>query len=208
MTHGLGFSHDDRLMSVTLEITDGVALILVEHSSAGPTGADLAAVRSALDAASDAVAVVLHGGDRAFFSGVDLRQLARTAPAEVRAYAEGLRLLCAQVARMSVGGGDNRRAVPVVAAIGGDAVGDGCALAMACDARVITVGGGLGRVTSAQADRAVLIGRRVPAAEALRAGLVDAVVPLCALLASARELAVSQAAHKPRKRAQEYAKVR
>ena len=199
MTHGLGFSHDDRLMSVTLEITDGVALILVEHSSAGPTGADLAAVRSALDAASDAVAVVLHGGDRAFFSGVDLRQLARTAPAEVRAHAEGLRLLCEQVARMPV---------PVVAAIGGDAVGGGCALAVACDARVITVGGGLGRVTSARADRAVLTGRRVPAAEALRSGLVDVVVPPCALLASARELAVSQAARKPRKRTQEYAKVR
>ncbi|WP_330882860.1 enoyl-CoA hydratase/isomerase family protein [Umezawaea sp.] len=186
-------------MSVTLEFTDGVALILVEHSSAGPTGADLAAVRSALDAASDAVAVVLHGGDRSFFSGVDLRMVARTAPAEVRAHAEGLRALCAQVARM---------AVPVVAAIGGDAVGGGCALAMACDARVLVDGGSLGSVTSAQADRAVLIGRRVPAAEALRAGLVDLVVPPCALLASARELAVSHAAHAPRKRAQEYAKVR
>ncbi|HWO62147.1 MAG TPA: enoyl-CoA hydratase/isomerase family protein [Umezawaea sp.] len=186
-------------MSVTLEITDGVALILVEHSSAGPTGADLAAVRSALDAASDAVAVVLHGGDRTFFSGVDLQQVARTPPAEVRAHAEGLRLLCEQVARMPV---------PVVAAIGGDAVGGGCSLAVACDARVITVGGGLGRVTSARADRAVLTGRRVPAAEALRAGLVDVVVPSCALLASARELAVSQAARKPRKRTQEYAKVR
>jgi len=79
---------------------------------------------------------------------------------------------------------------------------------VACDARVITVGGGLGRVTSARADRAVLTGRRVPAAEALRAGLVDVVVPSCALLASARELAVSQAARKPRKRTQEYAKVR
>jgi enoyl-CoA hydratase/carnithine racemase len=199
MTHGLGFSHDDGLMSVTLEITDGVALILVEHSSAGPTGADLAAVRSALDAASDAVAIVLHGGDRAFFSGVDLRQVARTAPAEVRAHAESLRLLCEQVARMPV---------PVVAAIGGDAVGGGCALAMACDGRVIADAGSLGRVTSSQVDRAVLTGRRVPAAEALRAGLVDVVVPPCALLAAARELAVSQATRKPRKRAQEYAKVR
>lgn len=199
MTRGPGFGHDGALMSVTLEITDGVALILVEHSSAGPTGADLAAVRSALDAASDAVAVVLHGGDRSFFSGVDLRQVARTSPAQVRAHWEELRLLCEQVARM---------AVPVVAAIGGDAVGGGCALATACHARVITTGGGLGRVTSARADRAVLTGRRMPAAEALRAGLVDVVVPPCALLASARELAVSHAAHKPRKRAQEYAKVR
>jgi enoyl-CoA hydratase/carnithine racemase len=199
MTRGRGFRHDDDLMSVTLEITDGVALILVEHSSAGPTGADLAAVRSALDAASDAVAVVLHGGERGFLSGVDLQQVARTAPAAVRARAEGLRLLCARLARMPV---------PVVAAIGGDAVGGGCAVAMACDARVLAAGGGLGCVTSAQADRAVLTGRRVGAAEALRGGLVDVVVPPCALLASARELAVSQAAHRPRKRAQEYAKAR
>jgi enoyl-CoA hydratase/carnithine racemase len=199
MTHGGGFRHDDDLMSVTLEFTDGVALILVEHSSAGPSDTDLAAVRSALDAAATgAVAVVLHAGDRAFFSGVDLQQVART-PAAVRARAEGVRLLCARLARM---------AIPVVAAIGGDAVGFGCAVAMACDARVLAVGGGLGRVTSAQAGRAVVTGRRVPAAEALRCGLVDQVVPPCALLASARELAVSQAAHNPRKRAQEYAKLR
>lgn len=200
MTHGAVFRHDDALMSVTLEFTDGVALVLVEHSSAGPADTDLAAVRSALDAAaSTAVAVVLHAGGRAFFSGVDLRQVARTAPAAVRARAEGVRLLCARLARMPV---------PVVAAIGGDAVGFGCAVAMACDARVLTVDGGLGCVTSAEADRAVLTGRRMPAAEALRGGLVDQVVQPCALLASARELAVSHAAHKPRKRAQEYAKVR
>lgn len=200
MTHGAGFSHDDDLMSVTLEFTDGVALILVEHSSAGPADTDLAAVRSALDAAvPDAVAVVLHSGDRSFFSGVDLQRIARTTPSVVRARAEDLRLLCEQIARM---------AVPVVAAIGGDAVGSGCAVAMACDARVLTVGGALGCVTSAQVDRAVLTGRRVLADEALRSGLVDLVVPPCALLASARELAVGHAARKPRKRAQEYAKLR
>jgi len=199
MTHGCGFSHDDDLMPVTLEFTDGVASIRVEHSPAGPTDSDLAAVRSALDAASDAVAIVLHCDDRPFLSGVDLRLVARTSPAEVRARAEDLRLLCERIARMPV---------PVVAAIGGDAVGGGCAVAMACDARVLADTGSLGCVTSARADRAVLTGRRVPPAEALRGGLVDLVVPFCALLASARELAVSHAAHKPRKRAQEYAKVR
>jgi enoyl-CoA hydratase/carnithine racemase len=199
MTHGAGFGHDDGLMPVTLEFTDGVATIRVEHSPAGPTDSDLAAVRSALDTASDADAVVLHSDDRPFFSGVDLRQVARTAPAEVRAHAEGLRLLCERIARMGA---------PVVAAIGGDAVGGGCAVAMACDARVLADTAGLGCVTSARGDRAVLTGRRVPAAEAVRSGLVDLVVPFCALLASARELAVSHAAPKPRKRAQEYAKVR
>jgi enoyl-CoA hydratase len=97
--------------------------------------------------------------------------------------------------------------IPVVAAIGGDAFGSGCALALACDARVMTRSGSLGWVTAAEAEREVLMGRRLTAREALRMGLVDRVVEPCALLASARELAVSHATRKPRKRVQEYAKV-
>ncbi len=63
-------------------------------------------------------------------------------------------------------------------------------------------------MTAADVDRAVLTGRRVGAAEALRTGLVDQVVSPCALLASARDLALSHAADKPRKRVQEYARLR
>jgi enoyl-CoA hydratase/carnithine racemase len=199
MTFEGPFRHDGGLMPVTLEITDGVALILVDHSPAGLDDSELAALRAALGAAaSDAGAVVLHGGDRTFFSGIDLKRVMRTPPVELKARAARIRNLCHEVARMSI---------PVVAAIGGDAFGTGCALALACDARVMTRRGSLGWVTAAEAEREILMGRRLTAQEALRMGMVDRVVEPCALLASARELAVSHATRKPRKRTQEYAKV-
>jgi enoyl-CoA hydratase/carnithine racemase len=199
MTFEGPFRHDGGLMPVTLDITDGVALILVDHSPAGLDDSELAAFRAALGgAASDAGAVVLHGGDRTFFSGIDLKRVARTPPVELKARTGRMKRLCCEVAGM---------AIPVVAAIGGDAFGNGCALALACDARVMTGSGSLGWVAAADAGREVLMGRRLTAREALRLGMVDRVVEPCALLASARELAVSHATRKSRKRAQEYAKV-
>ncbi|WP_170156222.1 enoyl-CoA hydratase/isomerase family protein [Umezawaea tangerina] len=186
-------------MPVTLEFLAGVALVLVGCPPTGMGDPEAAALRSALDAASDADAVVLHGGDGAFLPGVELTRLARTTVAELRARAELFRRLCEAVALLPV---------PVVAAIGGHAFGGGCAVALACDARVLVAGGSLVRVTAADVDRAVLTGRRVGAAEALRTGLVDQVVSPCALLASARDLALSHAADKPRKRVQEYARLR
>jgi enoyl-CoA hydratase/carnithine racemase len=185
-------------MPITLEFLDGVALVLVGCPPTGMDDSEAAVLRSALDAASDADAVVLHGGDGAFLPGVDPARLARATPTELRARAEVFRRLGEAVSMLPV---------PVVAAIAGHASGGGCAVAMACDARVLVVGGSLGRVTAA-ADRAVLTGRRVGAAEALLVGLVDLVVQPCALLASARDLALAHATDKPRKRVQEYAKVR
>lgn len=183
-------------MPVSLDITDGVALILVDHSPAGLDDRELAALKAVLGvAASDAGAVVLHGGDRTFFSGVDLQRAARTATRSADERTNQLRSLCRLVARMPTS---------VVAAIGGDASGSGYALAMACDARVIAKKAGL---TPTEAHKGVLMGRRIDAQEALRTGLVDEVAEPCALLAQARELAITYATHKPRKRTQEYAKV-
>jgi enoyl-CoA hydratase/carnithine racemase len=199
MTHGSAFGHDGGLMPVTLEFLDGVALVLVGCPPTGMDDSEAAALRSAFDAASDADAVVLHGGDGAFLPGVDPARLARATPTELRARAEVFRRLGEAVSMLPV---------PVVAAIAGHASGGGCAVAMACDARVLVVGGSLGRVTVTAADRAVLTGRLVGAAEALRVGLVDLVVRPCALLASARDLALAHATDKPRKRVQEYAKLR
>ncbi|WNV84104.1 enoyl-CoA hydratase-related protein [Umezawaea sp. Da 62-37] len=199
MTHGSAFGHDDGLMPVILEFLDGVALVLVGCPPTGMDDSEATALRSALDAASDADAVVLHGGGGAFLPGIEPARLARTTPAELTARAEAFRRLCEAVAVLPV---------PVVAAIAGHVSGGGCAVAMACDARVLVVGGSLGRLTTSDADRPVLTGRRVDAEEALRTGLVDLVVRPCALLASAHDLALDHATDKPRKRVQEYAKVR
>jgi enoyl-CoA hydratase/carnithine racemase len=140
-------------------------------------------------AADDSVSVVVitstHG--RAFCVGADLKErntltdaaLARQRPLSRAAYAGVLEL-----------------PMPVIAAVHGYALGGGYELALACDmivadptavvglpevsVGVIPGGGGTQllprRVGAARAAHLIFTGRRVPAAEALALGLVDALV--------------------------------
>lgn len=131
-------------------------------------------------------AVVVWGGERIFAAGADIAEFA--GPDEARVIAGHFRQAHDAVA-----------AIPraVVAAITGYALGGGCELALACDFRVaaetaklgqpemllgiIPGGGGTQRlprlVGLARAKEMILTGRQVGAAEALRIGLVDRVVP-------------------------------
>jgi enoyl-CoA hydratase/carnithine racemase len=97
---------------------------------------------------------------------------------------------------------------PVVAAITGYALGGGCELALACDWRVAADDAKLGQpeinlgiipgaggtqrlarlIGPARAKDLILSGRLVPADEALRIGLVDAVVPSADVYSTARAL--------------------
>jgi len=169
-------------MPVTLDITDGIALI---RSSAG---LDDAALPAALAAAACADAIVLHGEGREFFPGIDFKGVLRTSVGDIRARDSRTCALIADLIALPV---------PVVAAINGSAFGRGCDLALACDLRVLADDARLGCVTG----HLVLLGHQIGADEALRTGLVDRVVPAGDVLAAARELAVRAV----RKRAQEYA---
>jgi enoyl-CoA hydratase len=199
---------------VLVERRDGVATLRLNRPRAlNALDVDtLRALAGAMEAADadDAVrAVVLTGaGDKAFSAGADIAAMAAMAPEDGRAYSQLGHDVLARV--------DDCR-VPVVAAVNGVALGGGLELAMACDlvvaaecARVglpeITLGlvpgfGGtqrlVRRIGLARARELIYLGSMIGAADALRLGLVDRVVPAERLLEDAGALASEFVARPP-----------
>jgi enoyl-CoA hydratase len=152
-------------------------------------------------------AIVLTGAGSTFAAGADLKELLARSSAEQRAFLQPPHVYSTIEAL----------AKPVVAAINGHALGAGLELATACDVRVcadsaklgqpevslglIPGGGGTQRlahlVGPGIAARLVLTGDAVTADEALRIGLVDAIVPKDQVLAKATDLAAAMARHDP-----------
>jgi enoyl-CoA hydratase/carnithine racemase len=133
-------------------------------------------------------AVVVYGGPKVFAAGADIKEMAGMSYADMSARAGALSSAFDAVARIPK---------PVVAAVAGYALGGGCELALACDWRVAAEDAKLGQpeiklgiipgaggtqrlsrlVGPARAKDLIFSGRMVDAAEALRIGLVDRVVP-------------------------------
>ena len=136
----------------------------------------------------DIRAVVIYGGDRVFAAGADVKEMANRSYAEMADISRTLQASFRAVAAIGK---------PVVAAINGFALGGGLELALCADFRVagqnarfgvpeILLGvipglGGTQRlprlIGPARAKDLIYTGRSVDAAEALRIGLVDQVVP-------------------------------
>src|SRR5262249_15398428 len=163
----------------------------------------------AIDADETVRAAIITGaGEKAFSAGADIQAMAAMASTEGHAY---VGLGHAALARV-----DDCR-VPVVAAVNGVALGGGLELALACDlvvaaehARVglpeITLGiipgfGGtqrlVRRIGLARARELIYLGTMVGAADALRLGIVDRVVPRERLADEAAELARELAQRPP-----------
>jgi enoyl-CoA hydratase len=143
-------------------------------------------------------AVVLTGAGRHFCAGADLKE-----DAALRTSARRGPL------------GLDSLPQPVIAAINGAALGGGCELALCCDFRFMAdgaeiglteirfgelpQGGGTARlprlVGISHAKRMIMTGEPIDAAEALRIGLVDRVLPLADLLPAAVEFAQRLARH-------------
>ncbi len=150
------------------------------------------------DSADDIRVIVLHGNERAFAAGADIREMADAGAIEM--------LIRDQFAKWEK---LKRTKVPLIAAVSGFALGGGCELAMICDMIIasetarfgqpeINIGvmpgaGGTQRLVraigKAQAMELVLTGKMMTAHEAMTAGLVTRVVATDVYLGEAMALA-------------------
>jgi enoyl-CoA hydratase len=196
------------------DVADGVATITLNRPDVlnamnDVMRGELTRCFGALATDDDVRVVVVTGhGERAFSAGADIREF--VAPQSPTRYRENRRRLDFRQAM-------DRCPQPIIAAIRGFALGGGLELALACDIRVaaddvqlglteinlaiIPGGGGTQRLPRllgrGKALEMILTGRRVGAAEALRIGLVERVVPAAELGTQARELARTIAAKAP-----------
>jgi enoyl-CoA hydratase len=157
----------------------------------------------------DVRAILVTGaGERAFSAGADIREFLESPTAtqfrDNRKHLDFRREM-------------DRCPQPIIAAIRGFALGGGLELALACDIRIaaddaqvgltevnlaiIPGGGGTQRLARligrGKALEMILTGMRVPAAEALRIGLVERVVPVAELAEASRALACTIADKAP-----------
>jgi enoyl-CoA hydratase len=161
--------------------------------------AELGAAFDDLEGDPAIAAIVLTGGEKAFAAGADIKEMA--GKSYMQAYAEDF------ITRGWERVAQCRK--PVIAAVGGFALGGGCEIAMMCDIVIaaenarfgqpeINLGtipgaGGTQRlprfIGKAKAMDLCLTGRMMDAAEAERAGLVSRVVPAEKLLDEALAVA-------------------
>ncbi|TMA30532.1 MAG: enoyl-CoA hydratase/isomerase family protein [Deltaproteobacteria bacterium] len=199
---------------VSVEIEAGVAVVTIDRPEVRnaigfATIDELDAALERVLESSPAVLVLRGGGDRAFVSGGDLKELnaVRTFEDAVR-MASRMRQVLDRVAAFPV---------PVVAALNGHALGGGAEVAIAADIRVaaddvkigfnqVTLGimpawGGAERLAQAigrsRALLAIATGELYDAPTAQRLGLVDIVVPRAVFDHEWRKLARRMAAAAP-----------
>lgn len=201
--------------TVLVETADGIATVTLNRPEALNSLTvemkhELLAAFRRLERDAGVRAVILTGAGRAFCAGQDLRERQQpdAAPLGVE-----LRERYNPIVRAM-------RALPkpIVGAINGVAAGAGASLAFACDLRIAVEGASFalafGRVGlvpdsgatwflprlvgAARAAEIALLGDPVPAADALRIGLVSRVVPAEQLSPEARAVAARLAASAPR----------
>lgn len=169
---------------------------------------DLGEAIRRIRADSEARCVILRSAGRHFCAGADLKERQGMALDEVRRFVQGLSRTMSDLAALPV---------PTIAAIRGAAAGGGCELALACDLRVLAEGATIGLRETAlailpgaggtqrlprligpsRAKRWIFTARMYGAADALRDGVADAVVPDDRLDDEARSLAEAIAANGP-----------
>ena len=184
----------DRIAVVTVNRPD--KLNALNDATMGELGDAIEDIRRRADIAG---AIVTGAGGKAFVAGADIAELIAEDPLGARTRAmRGQRIF----ARFETS------PKPIIAAINGYALGGGCELALACHVRIAAEGARLGLpelklglnpgyggtqrlprlVGKGRALELMLTGDMIDAAEGLRIGLVNKVVPAEQLLTAAEEM--------------------
>lgn len=200
--------------NLKIETTDGIAVVTVNRPDKlnalnARTIEELDQAFAALGGDPGVKGVILTGaGEKAFVAGADIAELAAAGPVEAREVGRKGQAVFSRIEALPK---------PVVAAVNGFALGGGCELALACHVRLASENARLGTpevklglmcgyggtqrlprlVGRGRALELLLTGEMIDAAEALRIGLVNRVVPRERLLPEAFALLQKMLANGP-----------
>ena len=152
--------------------------------------------------------VITGDGEKSFVAGADISEMANLNEEQGFAFGKKGADVFRRIETMPI---------PVIAAVNGFALGGGCELAMACDIRICSTNAKFGQpevglgiipgfsgtyrlaklVGMGMAKQLIFTGKPIKADEALRIGLVNAVVPQAELMDKAMEMAAQIAAQAP-----------
>ena len=198
---------------VNVDLQGAVAVLTIDRPKAlnalnPEVLADLKAAFEGLDQNTVRCVVLTGAGDKSFVAGADIGSMSTMTKAEGEAFGKLGNDIFLMIESFPL---------PVIAAVNGFALGGGCELAMSCDIRIcsdnamfgqpevglgITPGfGGTQRlprlVGMGMAKQLLYTARNIDAAEALRIGLVNAVIPQAELLDAALKMAGQIAKNAP-----------
>ncbi len=161
-----------------------------------------------LGSEDDVLVIVMTGEGKAFVAGADIAEMKPFTPMQARVFGQNGHRALGKVANLEK---------PVIAAINGFALGGGCEISLACDIRVMAEGAKIGQpevklglipgfggtqrlarlVGPGIAKELIFAGDPLDAAEALRIGLVNRVVPADKLLETVTAMAQKISANGP-----------
>ena len=198
---------------VNVELQGAVAVLTIDRPKAlnalnPEVLADLKAAFEGIDQNAVRCVVLTGAGEKSFVAGADIGSMSTMTKAEGEAFGKLGNDIFLMIESFPL---------PVIAAVNGFALGGGCELAMSCDIRIcsdnamfgqpevglgITPGfGGTQRlpriVGLGMAKQLLYTARNIDAAEALRIGLVNAVVPQAELMDTALKMAGNVAKNAP-----------
>ena len=198
---------------VNVELQGAVAVLTIDRPKAlnalnPEVLADLKAAFEGIDQNAVRCVVLTGAGDKSFVAGADIGSMSTMTKAEGTDFGKTGNDIFLMIENFPL---------PVIAAVNGFALGGGCELAMSCDIRIcsdnamfgqpeaglgITPGfGGTQRlpriVGLGMAKQLLYTARNIDAGEALRIGLVNAVVPQAELMDTALKMANTIAKNAP-----------